>query len=332
MTRLVLVAGTTATAQRSGLSAAGATADSLDHTPSLDATLLATGTIGPGTAPPMSPTGCPTPAVVSRAVRELVELPLTVVNAGLIVGTAAPTTSVGASPGADIAASEAVPDAAGIISRGDHLGRRLPGPLVIGETIPGGTTTALAVQHALGESVGVSSSLVRNPLDAKRSVVAAGLAASDIEPGDCTGRPIDAIRLVGDPVLAATVGLVRGALAVGTPVTLAGGTQQLTAAIALRHGGCPDPITLATTRYVVDDPAVDLRSATDQFDVDLVVTDPGLDRSSDPGLRRYGVGEAKEGVAMGGAVAEARRAGIEQEQLLLQIEAVTDRVRTGDDP
>uniref|UniRef100_UPI001008A646 TIGR00303 family protein n=1 Tax=Halorubrum amylolyticum TaxID=2508724 RepID=UPI001008A646 len=250
---LAVVAGTTETAAIDGISAAGADPTLRRHTPSADLEIVADGRPAPDSAVPVSPSGCPTPAVVTRAVRELVEVGFVGVDAGLAVPTAPTGASVldaGAAPGGDVRDPEPVPDAAAVFEQARGLvpaavgGREANAPdagdadgnddsagndagseLLVAETIPGGTTTALGVLTALGERPAVSSSLPANPLATKRAVVEEGLAESGIAAGGAAGDPIDAVRLMGDPVLAAAAGLVVGAVERVVRVTLAGGTQ-----------------------------------------------------------------------------------------------------------
>ena len=278
---------------------------------------------------PVSPTGCPTPAAITRAVREAVGFEWTVLDAGLAEPTAAPTVDLGANPGNDVRESEAVPDAAAIFDRAHDFGASLPDEKVlIGETIPGGTTTALGVVTALGEPVGVSSSLPENPLEQKRAVVDEALEASDLEPGDCAGEPLEAVRRVGDPVQAAVAGVAAGALETGTSVRLGGGTQLVAVSALLRHADVDGDLELATTSFVAEDPTVDLESAADRLDLEVLATDPGFEKSDHVAMERYCLGEAKEGVAMGGALslAPSEEMGAVRERL----EAVCDRL--GIDP
>ncbi|UPV72872.1 TIGR00303 family protein [Halorussus limi] len=320
--RLLLFAGTTRTAEIDGISAAGADPEAMVWTPSADAEILEYGE--PVRAPevPVSPTGCPTPALATRAVRELADFETGVVDAGLAEPTAAPTVSVGARPGEDVRESDPVPTAPGAYAAARQFGRQFPDDEVtVAETIPGGTTTALGVLTALGEERGVSSSLPDNPIERKREVVAEALDASGLESGDAAGDPRSAVRRAGDPVLASAAGFVVGAARTGTAVTLAGGTQMLAVAALARHAGVERPLALATTTFVADDPAADLRGAAADFDLDLTVADPGFEESDHPAMARYVAGEAKEGVGMGGALALAEREGIEMAR-------VRDRIRT----
>lgn len=310
--RVVLVAGTTETAEIQGISAAGSTPALTAHTPSADSAILAYGRpVAPdGTThpTPVSPTGCPTPAVITRAAREVLGFDVTVVDAGLATPTGAPTVdlrtrtkSEAVGGGEDIRDPAPVPDASELFERARNLGQSLPGPLLIGETIPGGTTTALGVLRALGYSFSVSSSFSDNPIKLKRKVVREGLAASDLTPGEIDD-PLVAVRTMGDPVLAAVTGLAVGALGAGTRVTLAGGTQLLTAGALVRWFSNA-PLSLATTSFVADSVS-DLPDATSAFDLDLTVTDPGF-TDDHVAMERYLAGEAKEGVGMGGALAAA---------------------------
>jgi uncharacterized protein (TIGR00303 family) len=306
--RLALVAGSTRTAEIDGISAAGADSDALPHTPGADAELITHGTTIRAPEVPVSPTGCPTPALVTRAVYDLAGFEPLVVDGGLAVPTAAPTVSVGAKPGRDVRETDPVPTAPGAFVAARRLGAALPDEtLVVGETIPGGTTTAMAVMRALGESWPVSSSLPTNPLDLKERVVAEALDASDLGPGDAAHNPLLAARLVGDPVLATAAGLVAGALDSGKRVVLGGGTQMVAVTALVRHAGVAEPLTLATTPYLVAD--VDLSDAALALDFDVVVTDPGFADAPDP-LPRFAAGEAKEGACMGGALWLAERAGV----------------------
>ena len=309
--RLVVVAGSTRTAAIDGISAAGADADALLHTPGADLEILHYG--GPVESPvvPVSPTGCPTPAVVTRAVRDHVGFAVTAVDAGLARPTGAPTVDVGAEPGGDIREPDPVPDAQRLFERARSLAAGLPDDEVaIAETVPGGTTTALGVLTALGERPAVSSSLPENPLPRKRRVVEEALQSSDLEPGDAAGDPLAAVRQAGDPVLAAVAGLVVGATETGTRVRLAGGTQLAAAAALARHAGVDAAVSLETTSFVADDDSAAVHDLADDLDLTLRATDPGFEQRDHPATNAYVAGEAKEGVGMGGALAMAARDGV----------------------
>ena len=323
--RFVLVAGTTETAQRDGISAAGADPDLMATTPAADAELVTYGRPVRTDTVPVSPSGCPTPALVTRAVREVLGFDLAVVDGGLAERTGAPTVTVGARPGKDIAEQDPVPSAYGAFEAARQFGHRLPADeLWLAESVPGGTTTALGVLRALGDTSMVSSSLPENPVEQKEAVVAEGLAASSMEAGDAAGEPKRALRRMGDPVLATLAGLTVGAVETDTAVTLAGGSQQLAVAALARHGGYEGRLGLATTSYVADDETATLRADAEALSLDLTVTDPGFEAADHVAMERFVAGEAKEGVGMGGALALADRAGVPLADVRERFAAVYD--------
>jgi uncharacterized protein (TIGR00303 family) len=325
--RVVLVAGNTQTARIDGISAAGADPDVMVHTPSADLEIVAYGQ--PTSAPvvPVSPSGCPTPAVVTRSVREHLGFDLLAVDAGLASSTTTPTVDVGDAPGDDIRQARAVPSASDVFESARDLGESLPDEAVfVGETIPGGTTTALGVLTALGERATVSSSLPDNPLSLKHSVVEEGLSASELSPGGAAGEPLRAVEAVGDPVLAGVSGLVTGAIETGTSVTLAGGTQMAAAAALVRHAGIEAPLELATTSFVAEDDTAALAAVASDLDLAVTVTDPGFERASHPAMDAYVAGEAKEGVGMGGALALADQRDVSMAAIRATVAEITERL------
>ncbi len=324
MTRFVLVAGTTATGSIDGISAAGADPDVMGHTPSADAEILAYGSTVRSPVVPVSPSGCPTPAVLTRAVREELDFELTVVDGGLTEPTAAPTVTVGARAGGDIRQRDPVPTAPGAYEAARQFGRKLPDDhIVVAETIPGGTTTALGVLAALGEREVVSSSLPENPISQKRAVVEEGLEASGLSRGGLAGEPKEALREMGDPVLATAAGFALGAIESDTAVTFGGGTQLLTVVALLRHAGIETPLPVTTTSFVTTD---DVEQLAADIDAELTATDPGFAGCDHPAMAAYANGEAKEGVGLGGALAHASRAGLSMEVVRERIQTVYDRV------
>ena len=325
--RFAIVVAHTETARIDGISAAGANPDVMAHTPSADLEIVTYGEPIHAPVVPVTPNGVPTPAVVTRAVRELLEFDVLAIDAGIAKPTATPTVTLGAGPGADIREPTSIPNAQELYEEGRGLGRSLPDDeLVIGEAIPGGTTTALGVLTALGERPTVSSSLPENPLSLKHEVVAEALAASGLEKGDTAGDPVETVQLMGDPTLAAVAGLTVGALETGTTVTLGGGTQLAAAAALVRHAGVADPLTLATTSFVVDDESANIRGLTDDLNVDLTITDPGFDRQTHPAMDAYAAGVVKEGVGMGGALALADRNDVPMGDVREQFRSVYDRL------
>jgi uncharacterized protein (TIGR00303 family) len=325
--RFVLVGGNTDTARIDGISAAGAHPDAMVHTPSADLEIVEYGRPVQTPVVPVSPTGCPTPAVITRAVRELLEFDVLAVDAGLARSTTAPTVTIGAEVGDDIRTADPVASASDAFEAARRLGGSLPDEeLLIGETIPGGTTTSLGVLTALGEQPTVSSSLPENPLSLKRDVVSDALETGDLSGGSAAGNPIEAVRCAGDPVLAVVAGLTAGATDAGKRVRLAGGTQMAAASALVRHAGTDASLSLATTSFVAADESAGIRELADDLDMELTVTDPGFDRASHPAMDAYVAGEAKEGVGMGGALALADDADLPMAAVREKITAIYDRL------
>ncbi|TLM98419.1 TIGR00303 family protein, partial [bacterium] len=168
----VCVISTTETAKISGLSAAGRNPELTDYTPPADAELLLLGRCKCISDVPVTPEGIPTPALITRSALKLASIPMLIVSGGLKVKPKVPFLDLGGGPGEDIRTGRAVENVEEVIERariaGEHLAK-IAGYLVIGESIPGGTTTALGILLAMGVDARgrVSSSMPQNPHDLK---------------------------------------------------------------------------------------------------------------------------------------------------------------------
>ena len=200
-------------------------------------------------------------------------------------------------------------DVISVVDRGKIIGKQLSRAadcLMIGETIPAGTTTAAAILKALGLNPAVSSSMPENPIELKLRVVDRAVRRVN------SHNVFEILAKVGDPVLAGIVGISLGS---ECPVVLAGGTQMVAAAnLISKAGECKAAI--ATTKYVSSDPSADLRLSP----YPVIATDPGLESSRYSGLRAYGEGFVKEGVGAGGLTLLAYARGLSKEELLKEIE------------
>jgi len=284
-----------------GISGAGPSPEKTLLTPILDAELVTHGAITSRPARPDTPTGCPTPASITRAATELAGLVPIFVNAGLSEPPTVPCLDVYTAPGRDPRTAAAVPDAAHLVESGRIIGRMLSSLsdlLVLGESVPGGTTTALCVLRALGHPARVSSSFVTNPTDRKEAVAGAVLerlrALGSLD-------PIAILREAGDPMLPVAVGIAQ---AYEGTLLLAGGTQQLAVAAVLRALG-REPPAVVTTCYVRDDATANFAEIATDIGVRAIYVDPGFDEIGHAGLARYCLGEVKEGMGAGGALALA---------------------------
>lgn len=311
------VLSNTDTGKIPGLSAAGASPDLTDYTPSADAELVELHKIVTIPEIPESPEGATTPAVVTKAALSLSGIPSLFVTSGLRRKPAVPYVDMNGSAGSDIRFGQAVPDAAEIMDRAALLGKKLAAfsdCIFIGESIAGGTTTAMAVMQALGYPGRVSSSLLDHPLAMKQEIVDLALDRCGASFGSMKSDPLRALQEVGDPMMPAALGLLKGLS--GTKVVLAGGTQMaavLCAADALDLGG---DVSIATTKYIVEDRNASFVETVEVLGRKWYMSDPGLERSKIPALSCYARGSAKEGVGAGGAVLAASLRGVTQQQIV----------------
>lgn len=308
----VCVIGNTETAKIPGISAAGKNPELTDYTPAADVELLFYGECRCIDGVPVTPDGVPTPALITRAALTLAHTPVFVISGGVRVKPLAPFVELGGSPGADIRTGRAVRDVRNVIERAETAGRnfsKLADYVVVGESVPGGTTTALGVLLAMGVNARgmVSSSMPDNPHDLKVKVVEEGLRAAGIKPGDLRDDPVAAVSAVGDPMMAAFAGFVTGA-ASSKPVLMAGGTQ-MAAVLSVIKGLKPevlDNVAIGTTRWIAQDRSSNIRKLVSQiWDVPVVAANLDFSASEIGGLRAYEMGVVKEGVGAGGATIAA---------------------------
>jgi uncharacterized protein (TIGR00303 family) len=311
------VLSNTDTGKIPGLSAAGASPDLTDYTPSADAELVELNKIVTIPEIPASPEGATTPAVMTKAALSLSGIPSLFVTSGLRRKPAVPYVDMNGSAGSDIRFKTAVPDAAEIMDRAALLGRKLAAfsdCIFIGESIAGGTTTAMAVMQAQGYPGRVSSSLLDHPLAKKQEIVDAALDRCGASFGSMKSDPLRALREVGDPMMPAVLGLLKGLS--GTKVVLAGGTQMAAVLCAADALGIDGDVSIATTKYIVEDRNASFVETVEELGRKWYMADPGLERSKIPALSCYARGSAKEGVGAGGAILAASLRGVTQQQIV----------------
>jgi uncharacterized protein (TIGR00303 family) len=301
----VCVISYTATSEIPGLTVAGANPKLVQYTSPADAEFLYYGRCKCIDAVPATPDGKPTPALITRAALQAADMPFLVVDAGAKIKPSIPFISLGIEPGKNIVNEDAMDEqsARKTFDHGVMLGRQLAKMsdlVVVGESIPGGTTTALAVLSALGieAKFKVSSSMPENPHDLKNKVL-----ASAIKRTGSVNSPFGAVAAYGDPMMPSVAGIASGALEAGGRAMLAGGTQMSAVVAILARLGKPlRELCIGTTLYVAGDPSADLvglvRAARM---VPVLSCDLHLGESSKPGLRAFANGFVKEGVGAGGA-------------------------------
>jgi uncharacterized protein (TIGR00303 family) len=287
-----------------GISIAGATPHLTLYTPALDVEYLVIGKARSLNVIPVTPDGIPTPAVLTRACLSLLGSKVFIVDSGSYVEPMVTHFDLSSRVvGGSIDSEQALePGTSERLFREARILGRLFGGLfrtvLIGESMPGGTTTAMAILSALGHRASVSSASRDNPLDLKRRIVSAALTRIT--------RSMDIYSIndrVGDPLHISIAGIAVGVLEKGSRVILAGGTQMAAVvAIAKRIRGFLDGVTIATTRWVINDRTADLTGMIEEIapETGLAYLDIDLSSSPYPGLRKYEEGYVKEGVGAGG--------------------------------
>ena len=305
-----------------GVSAAGANPKATLMTPNLDANLILNGP-DPNFEIPLSPRGCATPATVTRAMFELCKIEPVIVNAGLVTTPDFPCMDVYGKPGEDPRYGDAVSDPKELYKRGVAIGRQwgeYSDLLVLGESVPGGTTTALCVLRALGYNAGVSSSFIENPTGLKAEICREALERLK---KDKITSPFDIIRYAGDPMMPVVAGITKGYKG---KVVLSGGTQMLSVCAHIKSLGEPMP-PFVTTEYVRADKSASIEKSAAEVGAAGWYVDPDFKNIGIASLARYENGEVKEGAVLGGALWLAYMMGFSEEEIFTQIRKFMDMFR-----
>jgi uncharacterized protein (TIGR00303 family) len=320
------VLANTDTAKIPGISAAGKSHDVIEYTPAGDAELVTLGRTICKNDPPMT-NNSPTPAVITRAAMQLTKIPFMFINSGLRILPQIPLLDVGGKAGRDIRTARAVPDASLIYKNSVELGRQiqqLSELVIIGESVPGGTTTAMCVLKALGIDGRVSSSYPENPLDIKKKTVEEAFRNAGISFGELADDPLRAIEYFGDPMIPCVCGLLEGLD--NTSIVLAGGTQMIAVLALMKRLGIERNVSVATTKFVAEDSSANFLESISNLGFKSYIADPGFNRSRNSGLRMYESGVVKDGVGAGGAMLAASLFGVSQQKFREQVELVCDQL------
>jgi len=197
-----------------------------------------------------------------------------------------------------------------LYERGLAIGKSSKQPILISESVPGGTTTAQAVMEAFGLQVSslVGSSLFKAPRELKSKVIRKGLLNSNLK---TNFDSFDVISSVGDPFQAFSMGLLIGGRLANQPVLLSGGSQMLAVILLVlefldtkNKDGFIDEVFIATTRWLLKDNSLKnlLNLINEKYDVNLVGLASPLNFKSSihKELKDYELGHVKEGVGAGG--------------------------------
>ncbi len=326
----LLAACVTKTCEIEGITQAGIPG-MIPLTPTLDAEFIVNEKVFSLEELAETPKGVPTPAIITRAVHNLIPFSsVEILNLGLVsVPKNTITHNFDISPSSSIAEGANI-DAKAIFKKGMDAGGsyELKGNyLILGESTPSGTTTALATALALGYKCenDFSSSFKNVPENIKNKTLKEALSLINDEMDN-----FEKLSLVSDNMLIFCAGFLVEASR-RFHVVLAGGTQMaacLLVADILREDilirAKSDNITLATTGWVANDEHSDITHILSllSYTPHAVYTSFSFQNASIPVLHKYDEGEAKEGVGAGAALAYANTNQINNEQLLEQIEYI----------
>ena len=319
----------TETSEIPGITVAGADPDFIKFTPPADAEFIHYGFCKSIDMIPMTPDGKPTPALLTRAALESASIPQITISAGSKITPKLPYFETGLPFGKNISTEPGLEQSSveHAIDYGKIVGRTLASCtncLVIGESIPGGTTTALAVMRGLGINARVSSSMPKNPQSLKTEIVEKALMRSDSK------EPYDVISNVGDPMIPFVAGMLSTASEI-TNVILAGGTQMAAVlALAKSTGYDKDRVAIGTTSYIINDNNANfLETVKSISDIPVLSINPKLSDSKFDGLRAYSEGFVKEGAGAGGTmIASLLKTGMSSKKLLSIIDDEYTRITT----
>ncbi len=319
--KFLLVIGNTEVAEIKGITIAGQSPEMIKYTPVADAEFLFYDLPRSIKQIPVSPQGHPTPALITKAINRILKIPTFVVRAGSIESPKIPYLYISSAPGGDITARDGVLDSNEIEERARILARNLSheDSIIIGESIPGGTTTAMAVLNALGYDAISSSSSRENPIEIKKDTIEKALKRVkefDISRGD--KRKVG--KYFGDPVIYFISNFINN---FNGNIILAGGTQML-AAYALSNQN--KNVEIWTTRYVVEDRTATFKKTAQELGIKYEVSSLDLSKSKFQGLRDYENGIVKEGVGAGAFMILGEKMGISNNTLINSIDELYAKI------
>ena len=332
---LLLLLAATRTAEREGISAAGATAASRRLTALADAELLLQGPVQTRRWPlPPLPAGV-SPALLSHVALQRLPMHPRVAALGLEHEATFPHLRLegpDAGPARCVSTGRAMEHerVTKLWRQGMRLGAQLSRPLLLAECVPGGTTTAQAVLTGLGVPVKglISGSARQPPQELKRQVEQQGLQRAQLP--RCPS-PQAVLAAVGDPFQAVAAGVLISAR---QPLLLGGGSQ-MAAVVALALASLPDPqrqvladrVLLGSTAWLAQETIPGdglsalgclLDEVGQRFGVSLAGMTSGVrfHTSRQPALRDYEDGFVKEGVGAGALLLLAQLQGHPNEALV----------------
>ncbi len=327
---LMIALSNTKTANIEGITQAGIPS-MLHLTPTLDSEFVALGEVRSLGQIAETPKGVPTPALITRAIHLLHPLKnIEFLDLGLAVKPKIDyfkihdfgiKSSGRIDEDAKIKASE-------VFQKGVEFGQNYTPKsdyIILGESVPSGTTTATATALALDYDCKnkFSSSFKNVPNSIRETTIAKAL--SNIKEGD---EIFDILGRVSDNMLIFNAGFILG-LNNRIPLILAGGTQMACVLMVANKilevmDGVIETSNLAlcTTKWVYEDKNSDILGLLEMlnFSLNAYWADFDFSLSHHPALKLYDEGEAKEGVGAGGALVYGLLNGVTKENITRKVE------------
>jgi len=326
----MLALSNTNTARIEGITQAGI--PGLIHlTPTLDSEFVSTGEVRSLDNIAKTSKGVPTPALITRAIHLLYPYNnIELLNLGLEV---TPQLQYFTTHNFDITPSESIDknaniDAQTIFQKALEFGQNYKCEndyIILGESVPSGTTTAKATALGLGYDCNsmFSSSFKNVPNDIRETTITKALEniSNDDDIFTVLGK-------VSDNMLIFNAGFILG-LNNKIPLVLAGGTQMACVLLIVNKilemmGGEFDTsnLSLCTTKWVIEDTNSDIKAILEllNFDINSYYVDFDFSLSNHPALKLYDEGEAKEGVGAGGALMYGFLNGLDKLKITSKVE------------
>jgi uncharacterized protein (TIGR00303 family) len=331
----LLAASVSRTCEIEGITQAGIPGK-ISLTPTLDAEFITNEKVFSMPELAETPTGVPTPALITRAVHNLNPFSnIEILNLGLdAIPKHTPVQDFDISPSACITKGSDI-DAKAIFAKGMSAGSsyELRGNyLILGESTPSGTTTAATSAIALGYDYrdDFSSSFLNVPESIKNKTIdEALLVLNKAETKEAKKiSNFEKLSLVSDNMLIFCAGFILEA-SKRFHIVLAGGTQMATVLLiadSLREDVLmrvkSQNITLATTMWVAKDKNSDIKHLLSllSYTPHAIYTSFSFNKTEIPVLKKYDEGEAKEGVGAGASLAYANANNLSNQEVLDAIE------------
>ncbi len=326
----LLAASVTKTCEIEGITQAGIPG-MIPLTPTLDAEFIINQKVFSLGELAETPTGIPTPAVITRAVHNIVPFSsIEILDLGLeTVPQNSTCHNFNIKPSGSITEGANI-DARAVFEKGFKAGEsyEIKGNyLILAESTPSGTTTAAASSLALGYDCRdkFSSSFSDMPNSIRDEAINKALSLINEEMSS-----FEKLSHVSDNMLLFCAGFLMSASR-RFHIVLAGGTQMaacLLIADKLREDLLMrvkhENITLATTGWVANDKNSDIKHILSllSYKPHALYTTFSFKETSIPILKKYDSGEAKEGVGAGAALGYAFANETQSAKLLEEIEYI----------